>query len=196
MAVYKVAITGGIGSGKSTVAKLIAARGYSVLSCDEIARELPEEPSVKAEIVRAFGEDVYGETLNRGKLASLVFQNPAALERLNAILHRGVFRRLEEAFAECREKVLFVEIPLLFETGSESRFDKIVVVMREREARILSVMERSGLSREEVTLRMKSQFDYEKLAKNEHTVIYNDSDLSELERKVTELLYEIEKEIH
>lgn len=196
MAVYKVAITGGIGSGKSTVAKLIAARGYSVLSCDEIARELPEEPSVKAEIVRAFGEDVYGETLNRGKLASLVFQNPAALERLNAILHRGVFRNLEEAFAECREKVLFVEIPLLFETGSESRFDKIVVVMREREARILSVMERSGLSREEVTLRMKSQFDYEKLAKNEHTVIYNDSDLSELERKVTELLYEIEKEIH
>lgn len=68
--------------------------------------------------------------------------------------------------------------------------------MREREARILSVMERNGLSREEVTLRMKSQFDYEKLAKNEHTVIYNDSDLSELERKVTELLYEIEKEIH
>lgn len=117
MAVYKVAITGGIGSGKSTVAKLIAARGYSVLSCDEIAWELPEEPSVKAEIVRAFGEDVYGETLNRGKLASLVFQSPAALERLNAILHRGVFRRLEEAFAECREKVLFVEIPLLFETG-------------------------------------------------------------------------------
>lgn len=196
MAVYKVAITGGIGSGKSTVAKLISARGYSVLSCDDIARELPEEPSVRTEIVRAFGEDVYGERLNRSKLASVVFRNPDALARLNEILHRGVFRRLDEAFACSEEKVLFVEIPLLFETGSENRFDQIVVVMREREARILSVVNRGGLSREEVILRMKNQFDYEKLAKNEHTVIENDSDLSELEKKVTELLYEIEKKIH
>ncbi len=100
-----------------------------------------------------------------------------------------------EEFAACKEKVIFVEIQLLFETHSEDLFDQIVVVMRGREERIRAVAARNGLTREEVSARIQSQFDYENLPKNAHTVIYNDSGLGELEKKVTVLLDDIQAKI-
>lgn len=106
-----------------------------------------------------------------------------------------MFRRLREEFAACKEKVIFVEIQLLFETHSEDLFDQIVVVMRGREERIRAVAARNGLTREEVSARIQSQFDYENLPKNAHTVIYNDSGLGELEKKVTVLLDDIQAKI-
>ena len=191
----KVAVTGGIGSGKSTVLAMIWERGYRVLSCDDLAREVTGEPRVLEALRARFGAEIAGETLDRRALAARVFGDSAALAQLNEIVHAGVFRRLREEFASCKEKVIFVEIQLLFETHSEDLFDQIVVVMRGREERIRAVAARNGLTREEVSARIQSQFDYENLPKNAHTVIYNDSGLGELEKKVTVLLDDIQAKI-
>ncbi len=189
-----IAVTGGIGSGKSTVARLIGAMGYPVFSADAAARDIYSDPCVLAEVRRQFPACIRGGEVDRKALADVVFSDKAALRALDSITHPAIMRRLWDAMRAAQGRLVFAEVPLLLEGGYEDTFDGVIVVRRPREERIRAVIERDGLTREEVLSRMKNQFDYEKNPLNGHTVIENDGDVAALKAAVEQVVYAMEAE--
>ena len=185
----KIAVTGGIGSGKSAVCGILREMGYPVFSCDAIYRQMQTEPTFVAALQTAFPAAVEDGRLDRSLLASIVFSSREALEKLNALTHPEIMRRLYAAMADY--PVSFGEVPLLFESGRQGDFDAVIVVYRPTEERIRSVCARDVLTREQVLSRIKNQTDYEKIRKEGHTVIYNDGDMSSLREKVALAVREI-----
>jgi dephospho-CoA kinase len=161
-----VAVTGGIGAGKSEALRAFARHGAAVISSDDIVHELlRDDPEVRRAIVERLGEDVLGEdgSIDRGKVGRLVFPDPEALSWLEGLLHPRVvarYLRWRDQLAERPEPpaVCVTEVPLLYEVGGESRFDKVVVVtaspevrvarrigpMRDRERRLMSDEEKAA----------------------------------------------------
>ena len=187
---YKFAITGGIGSGKSTVAEIIRRQNYAVFSCDAIYEELLHNQDFLNNIAHEFGEVLNPDgTLNRSKLAEKVFNDKAALDRLNALTHLAI---MEEVFKRSKGlKISFTEVPLLFESGFEGYFDGVIVVLRDLDERIAAVSRRDKIDRESVILRIKSQFNYENNEFAKYYVIHNDGNLSNLEQKTDDILKKI-----
>lgn len=183
----KFAVTGGIGSGKSTVCELLKARGFPVLSCDEISRGFWQEPEYRRELAALFPDCAENGEIIKEKLSDRVFSDRNALASLNAYTHGRIMGRL---FALAKQfPVCFCEVPLLFESNYESLFDGILVVIRARKTRINGVIERSGLTREEVLSRMENQFDYDnELAGKSCVVIENDGSVSDLETALANAL--------
>ncbi len=178
----KIAVTGGIGSGKSAVCTILREMGYPVFSCDEIYGELQTDPAYLAALEELFPGVTRGGRLQKEKLSALVFRDQAALEKLNALAHPAIMRRL---YAQMEaHPVSFAEVPLLFESGRQADFDAVIIVCRALRVRIDAVRARDGLSEEQVLLRIKNQTDYEKREKEGHTLIYNDGDMASLRKKV------------
>lgn len=157
-------LTGGIGSGKGLATEFFRGRGAAIIDADEIARDVVQPGSpVLAELVAAFGDAVLREdgSLDRRRLANLVFGNPAAVATLNAITHPVILeeadRRLAELRAEGRVRVACVVAPLLLEAGYRAAVDRVIVMWAEEEERLRRVMPRDGVSREEVLGRMAAQ---------------------------------------
>lgn len=186
-----VAITGGIGSGKSTVAEILSGLGYPVFSADAVARDIYNDPTVFKRVSELFPQCVEGDSVNRKKLAETVFADASKLAQLNALTHPIIMRRLFLQMQECRGGIAFAEVPLLFESGSAEQFDKVIIVMRSEELRTEAVMKRDGLTREAVAARIKNQYDYERNLNTGHTVLYNDGDISALKCKVVRIVNEI-----
>ncbi len=173
----KFAVTGGIGSGKSYVLELIRKRGYPVFSCDEISRGLWREKQYRRELALLFPQCTREGEVDKAALTSLVFSDADALARLDRFSHPRI---MEELFARMeREPVAFAEVPLLFEGGYETCFEGVIAVVREEGERIEAVMQRDGLSEEEIRLRMSRQFDPSKLAQKQCDILVNDSHLTE-----------------
>ena len=184
-----IAITGGIGSGKSMLSNILKEKGYTVYSADEVYAELLKCPNFVNKVSEIVGVLPSGETLDRKAVASVVFSNPEKLKALNEFTHEKV---MEKLLSLSRGKgVVFNEVPLLFESGYESLYDKVIVVIRPLELRVKSVVERDGLCEEEVYKRIKNQFNYENLEKDKHTVIINDSDILSFKNKVETVINEI-----
>ena len=163
--IYKIGITGGIGSGKSTVCRLLADRGIAVYDSDARAKALMNESeALRAALTEAFGEECYNaDGLNRAYLASRVFGNEKALAQLNAIVHPAVredFRAWAEA-QNCRYVVL--ESAILFEAGFENEVDATLAVLAPMEERVRRAMERDGVEREVVLKRISHQMSDEEL---------------------------------
>lgn len=190
-----VAVTGGIGSGKSTVIGMIRKMGYPVFSADEISRTIYADPRIQEKIKRRFPECISEGGIDRAKLSGIVFSDKDRLEMLNSITHPAIMENLFLEMEKSTSVLVFAEVPLLFEEGYERRFDQVIVVLRDRESRIASVQVRDGLSKEEVVARIKNQFDYEKNKIIAHTLIYNDGDLNALYQKVERAINEIKKKI-
>nr|NLI49537.1 dephospho-CoA kinase [Propionibacterium sp.] len=160
----RIALTGGIGSGKSTVADLLAARGAVIVDADLLAREAvaPGSPGLAAVVAR-FGRGVLAPdgTLDRAALGALVFADAAARADLNAIVHPRVrdlaARRRAEALAADPEAVVVHVIPLLVETGQADSFDTVVVVDCPVAVQVARVMARNGLSRPDAEARVAAQ---------------------------------------
>lgn len=187
----KIAVTGGIGSGKSTVMKIIAGKGYPIFSCDEIYSQLTSDRDFLNILHHSFGDILNGDgTLDRKKLSEIVFNNPAKLAELDKITHPAIykemFRMADEAGGIC-----FCEVPLLFESGAESLFDGVIIVMRNEEQRIKSVTARDKLPEQDVKKRISNQFDYNSADFTMYYVIHNCGDLSELERQTEEIIKKI-----
>ena len=187
---YKFAITGGIGSGKSTMAEIIRRQNYAVFSCDAIYDQLLRNTEFLSKISREFDDVLKPDgTLDRSKLAEKVFNNKSALERLNALTHPAI---MEEVFERSKGfKISFTEIPLLFEGGLEEYFDGVIVVLRDINQRIDAVSVRDNIDRERVVLRLKSQFNYDNGDFAKYYVIHNDGNLNDLEQKTAEILEKI-----
>lgn len=158
---FTVGVTGGIGSGKTTVCRVFAVLGIPVFSSDEAGRQLlARDPIVQQQLAETFGNEVLNAgTADRRALGQRVFNDPAALARLNAIMHPAV-RRAFAAWVE-RQHAPYVinEAAILVETGMYKKLDHLIVVTAPEEERIRRVMARDGASREQVRARMRSQAD-------------------------------------
>jgi dephospho-CoA kinase len=188
-----VGLTGGIGSGKSTVARLVAARGVPVLDADVIAREVTEPGApAYAELVAAFPHVVGRDgRIDRRALAAHVFADAEARRRLERIMHPRI---QERALAHARrldaagERLAFYEASLLVETGRAREYDALVVVTAPEAVRIARAVARDGRSEAEVRARAAAQLPEEAKLRAATHVIDNAGDLAATERQVDELL--------
>jgi len=181
-----VGLTGGIGSGKSTVARMFEDLGAFVIDSDELAREAVEPGSPGLLDIAALWPSVVREgDLDRAALARIVFNDAAARDRLNAIVHPIVRRLAAERTASARPGQLVMQmIPLLFETGSEGRFEKTIVVVAPEATRIERAMRRDGATQEQISARIASQIPVDRARRRADYVIENDGDLAHLRRQV------------
>ena len=189
--ILRVGITGGIGSGKSTLCNFFNERGRTVISADDIARDLTEHNGlIRKRIQRVFGPQIYraDASLDRKLLAGIVFGNAAARERLNSIVHPPVIREIEEKAAAltspAKYPYLIVEAALIYETGLESRLDFTIVVDAPEEVRIARIMSRDGCTRNDVLSRIRAQMPMEQKLKRADIVLLNDGTVSDLKAKV------------
>ncbi len=178
----KVGITGGIGSGKSTVCKVFSVLGIPVFNADVEARRLQnEDPQVIADLIGIFGLDIYSEEglLNRKKLASIVFNDRELLEKLNCIIHPAVHRVFEEWSAgNSNFPYVIYEAAILFETGSYHNFDFTVLVVADVQERIERVSKRDHSRPEDVLQRINHQLaDKDKIRLADFVIENNDNQL-------------------
>lgn len=159
----KIAITGGIGSGKSLASQYVAEMGYPVFSCDEINKQLWSDNSYVEKVKTLFPNCVKNGTLDKNIIKNTVFSDKTALEKLNAVAHPLIMERLLARMSESKSALVFAEVPLLFEGGYEDLFDIIIVITRNLEDRIHAVQQRDGLHLSDVQNRIRSQFDYAKI---------------------------------
>ena len=192
-----VGLTGGIGSGKSAVSRLLAARGAMVVDADLVAREVvqPGTPGLQR-VVEAFGEQVLAEdgTLDRPALGALVFADPESLSRLNAIVHPLIGERtaelLEQAKASGAEVVVH-DVPLLVENGLAPMYDAVVVVAAGPQTQLDRLVRLRGMAEEEARQRIAAQAPLvDKLAAATH-VVHNDGPLEDLGPQVERLWEEL-----
>lgn len=158
---YKIAVTGGIGSGKSTVIKILQEMGHPVFSCDKIYAELLHDPTYIHKIAKLFPAAVQNGAIDKRRLADVVFHDEAQRKKLNDLAHPLVMATLYKRMEKCDDDFVFAEVPLLFENGFEKQFDKVFVVYRDLQTRIEAVCARDGLDENAVKERIRTQFDYD-----------------------------------
>lgn len=161
LTMLKIGLTGGIGSGKSTVAKMFVALGIPVWDADKNAKWIMEhDPDLRVKLKNYFGESVFeGQHLQRAYLANIVFNNPEKLEFLNSLVHPAAIQQAEKWMKEQTSSYVIKEAALLFESGSVSHLDYVIGVTAPRALRIKRVMQRDQISREEVIARMNRQIE-------------------------------------
>ncbi|HEY8554496.1 MAG TPA: dephospho-CoA kinase [Burkholderiales bacterium] len=186
----RIGLTGGIGSGKSTVAQLFARRGVPVIDTDVIAREVvePGQPAI-AEIERAFGRKVLDDAgrLDRAALRRRVFDDPAARARLEAILHPRIRAEVERRLAALEAPYCLVVVPLLVETNFVDLIDRVLVVDADEALQIARTSARDAVPPESVERVMAAQASRAERLARADDVIRNDGTLSDLEREVERL---------
>jgi dephospho-CoA kinase len=171
----RVGITGGIGSGKSTVCRIFEALAIPVFYADDVARTLQaSDNSVIAAIKKVFGDDIYSAAgLDRKRLAAIVFGDPKALKILNDIVHPAVKKRFEEWVSIQRSPFVLREAAVLIESGNYHDLDAIIAVEAPEAVRMKRVMKRDGLSEPEVRERMQRQLRDEERRQHAQFVINN-----------------------
>ena len=173
---FKVGLTGGIGSGKSTVARVFGVLGIPVFNADEESkRSLREDEAVRRAVIAAFGDGIYSNgELDRAALARIVFEDRAQLERLNAIAHPAVRKRLVTWLDEQRSPYALVEAALMVDTGWYRSMDQLLVVSAPEAERMRRVMARDGMTEQQVVARMRNQSGEEERLAVADAVIRND----------------------
>ncbi len=186
----KIAITGGIGSGKSTVSEIIRKMGYVVVSADKVySGLLLNEDFVKeiCELMNISPIEKDGRiTIDRKALSALVFSDKTQLSRLNDFTHPRI---MDEIFrrSEGVEPLFFAEVPLLFERGYETEFDNVFVVRRQLDLRLSGTAKRDGKTEAEIRKVIDNQFDYEgNKSGYKSIIIENNGTIQELENEVSE----------
>ena len=189
--VFTVGLTGGIGSGKTTVAELFLSQGAGLVDTDEISRRLtaPAQPAI-AEIARKFGPQFVAEdgSLDRVRMRNLVFADLSARNDLETILHPLIRQESTRQIQESTAPYVVVVVPLLIETGAyRGMIGRILVVDCEPETQVRRVMERSRLSRNEVLSIIASQVSRQQRLREADDIIQNDDDLESLPAQVNPL---------
>lgn len=183
----KIGITGGIGSGKSNVSKIIEEAGYTVLNADDIAKQIMvEDESVRELIISTFGDESYsGKELNRSHIASKAFASVESINKLNSIVHPPMVYMINELMEEELEnsKIVFVEAALVFEAEVDEILDHVLLVTADEEVRILRIKERDNLTEVEIKDRMKFQIPENEKENIADFTIKNNSTLMDLEMK-------------
>lgn len=176
----KIGITGGMGSGKSTVAHMFSLLGIPVYNADSEAKKLMENDSeLKEAITGLFGKEAYLEyKLNRALIAAEVFNHPEKLQALNALVHPAVIAHGAKWMQEQQAPYTLKEAALLFESGSHKNLDFVIGVYCPQDIRVQRILQRDGMQREDVLARMKNQMNEEEKMKQCDAVITNDDRLA------------------
>lgn len=186
----KYAICGNIASGKSEAEKIFIKMGYKILDTDNVAHELLIEKSdfIKKEFSPLDICEKNGE-ISRKKLGKIVFFDKKMKEKLEKILHPLIKAKIEEFFIENKkEEKVFVSIPLLFESGMQDLFDKIIFIYTNDRIRLERLILRDNYNEEYAKIRMNSQISQDEKVKKSDIVIYNNSSLEDLEREIKALI--------
>lgn len=172
-----IGLTGGIGSGKSTVARMFELLNVPVYYADQEAKRLMTDTAdLKLGIVGLFGEKAYfNNKLNRGYIADIVFKDKERLKALNALVHPEVRKDFLHWVEAQNAPYVIQENPLIFEKNDQDSFDKVIIVTAEKELRIERIMDRDGLSKEQVLDRMSNQLDDTKKYELADFVIHNET---------------------
>jgi dephospho-CoA kinase len=195
-----VGLTGGIATGKSTVARLFVECGARLVDADVLAREavVPGRP-VYEEIVATFGDDMRQAegTLDRERLGRLVFGNPAQLARLNAIVHPHVVREQERLCRDIARKdphaVIVYDAALLIETGAHTRTDRVIVVTADEETQLRRLKSRNGLSEDEARKRIQAQMPLAEKVRVAHYVLDGTLPMEQLRKEVQRIYEELKR---
>lgn len=184
-----IGLTGGIASGKSTVSNYLAELGAIIIDADKIAHEIMEKGKTAYwQVIEAFGREILAENgeIDRSRLGKIVFNNLEKKKILEEITHPQVIREMREKIEEYRaeNKVIVLDVPLLFEAGLDSMVDEIWVVYVDRGTQLQRLMARDGLSYEEANKRIQAQMSLEKKRDLADFVINNKGNIEDLKRQV------------
>ena len=184
-----IGLTGGIGSGKSTVSNIFMQHGIPVVDADKIAREVVE-PGEEAwlKIVKYFGEDILlpNQSIDREKLGNMIFHHKEKREVLNKITHPIIISRMmnKAKEIEINNKYVILDIPLLFESKREELFDIIIVVYTSRTIQLERLMNRDHIGEKEALSRLATQMSLDDKKEKADIVIYNDKDIEHIENQI------------
>lgn len=194
-----IGLTGSIGSGKSTVSKIIREEGIPVICADEIAHQVVEvgTPAYQ-QITQFFGKEILSpdQSINREKLGALVFQNKEKRKLLNSIVHPEVIKKMEQEIKnhqKNRKLLIFLDIPLLYESGLENMCNQVAVVYAPETIMIERIKKRDGLSDQEIKNRIASQMSIEEKKEKADYVIDNSKSIAQTKKQVQDLMNKISK---
>lgn len=194
MKTLKIGLTGGIGSGKTTVARIVSQKlRYPVYIADETAsRLIRDRISIRNALIRHFGKHVYlpDRSLNKKWLADRIFTDPSALQAVNRIVHPEVLKDFHRWSERQQGKLIFFESAILFEAGLDAHFDYIVCITASLDTRIARVVQRDGTTPEKVRERIRNQIDEQKKCRMSDYVICTDQGVPLLRQ-----LFELEKQL-
>lgn len=195
-----VALTGGIGSGKSTVARMFKDEGAYVIDFDYLARVVvePDKPAWR-DIIDYFGPEILSpdRTLNRSALAEIVFSDDESRKALEGLTHPKIFEESEALVKAIRRKdpfsVVIIDFPLLFELSLDQKFDKIILAYVPRALQLKRIMERDGLAKEEVEKRLNAQISIEEKRSLSDYIINNQGGLNDTRDQVRKVIHELKE---
>ena len=188
----KVGITGGIGSGKTHICKLLELMNFSVFYSDTEAKNIQNtDPEVRTKLIELFSEECYTEDgLNRKFLAEIIFSNPTAKKQVEEIMHPTVakhFTQWCETKEASNERIVFIESAILYESGFDKMVDKVIMVYADENVRIERSMRRDGADRTAIEERIKNQgSDKEKCKKADFVIYNNPNDL--INKQIIEII--------
>lgn len=193
-----VGLTGGIGTGKSTVSRKLRERGYPVIDLDVISREVIEYPEVIDELVRNFGSEILEnqnntsgkKSISRNKLRQTVFKEEKKVSVLNSIMHPPIVKEMRRQIEELRKsyKTVFIEVQLLFEAKLEKEFDIIVLVYADKKTQLERVLKRDGRSEGEVQQIINAQMDMTEKRRVSNYIIENNGDSEMLDLEIEKFI--------
>lgn len=187
-----IGITGGIGSGKSSVSKIVELLGFPVFYADAESKHiLANHPKAVEEITKILGQNAYTSTgkPNKAFIAGKIFSDDQLRLKVNAILHPLVYEAFD-AFIQRHQtaELIFIEAALIYQSGFDKKMDSVIFVASSAELRISRVMQRDNITKEQVMARMVAQGNQEELEKKSEFVIANDGTMQDLERKVKDVI--------
>ncbi len=192
MTKIRVAITGGIGSGKSTFANYLASKGYFVINADDISKDiLTFDESIIKKVIKEFGSDSYKDgKLSKKFIAARVFSNPAKLNKLNSILHPRVLQKIDTLIDKeyKDEKFVFIEAALIYEVDIEKKFDYVVLVTADFNIRLKRSVESGKFNEEDFINRDNKQIPQEEKEKRADFIFSNNGSKKDLIKKADLLL--------
>lgn len=196
-----VGLTGGIASGKSTMADMFKKEGAYIIDIDMISRDVvkPGKPAWQ-DVIHIFGKEVLNEdqTLNRKKVGDIVFSDAEKRKKLEEIIHPKItaetLMKINEIAKKDNQAIVIIDIPLLIETDKQDTVNKVVLVYTSPQGQIERLVKRDGLSLEDAHKRLTSQMPIENKKKYAHYIINNEEPLKEIQKRVKEIFRELKKE--
>jgi dephospho-CoA kinase len=180
-------LTGSFGSGKTTVARIFKSSGAKIIDADRIAhRSIKPKGKIYKRIINIFGEDILtkNRTINRNKLADIVFNNKNLLKTLNKIMHPEVTRIIKSKIKTSKAKVIVLDAPLLIEAGLKNLVDKLIVVKIAKRKQIERIQHKTGLAKLDILKRIKSQISQNVKSRFANFVIDNSGSIKETKKQV------------
>lgn len=189
-----IGLTGQSGAGKSTVSEILVQKGFYVIDCDKIAREVTKNgSSVVLKLAERFGSDILFDdnSLNRKKLAEKAFSSKENTKALNEITHPAIIGKISESIKENKDEVIVLDAPTLFESGANMLCDKILCILADENVRIDRIIKRDNITREQAIARVSAQKNDEFFINNCDAVIYNNTETEKLKVQLNSFLNNI-----